>query len=112
MGDADTDSIEAWLASRPSEGARCGRLRCGTCVGEWHVEAYLGAGLDALKLEISRRIAAMRHRAELLIPYDKGNVLSLIHGKGQVLQEEYTDAGTRATCLLDAALYQRVLGML
>ena len=47
MGDAETDSIEAWLAGRPSEGARCGRLRCGTCVGEWHVEAYLGAGLSS-----------------------------------------------------------------
>ena len=47
MGDAETDSVEAWLESRPSEGARCGRLRCGTCVGEWHVEAYLGAGLSS-----------------------------------------------------------------
>ncbi len=47
MGDADTDSIEAWLAERPNEGARYGRLRCGTCVGEWHVEAYLGAGLSS-----------------------------------------------------------------
>ena len=76
------------------------------------ISAREGRGLDALKAEISRRIAAMRHRAELLIPYDKGNVLSLIHGKGQVLSEEYTDTGTKVVALLDAALYQRVLGML
>ncbi len=47
MGDTETDSIEAWLEARPSESGRCGRLRSGTCVGEWHVEAYLGAGLSS-----------------------------------------------------------------
>ena len=47
MSDAGADSVEAWLESRPSEGVGCGRLRCGTCVGEWHVEAYLGAGLSS-----------------------------------------------------------------
>ena len=76
------------------------------------ISAKQGWGLDALKAEISRRIAAMRHRAELLIPYDKGSVLSLIHGKGQVLSEEYTAEGTRVVCLLDAALYQKALGSL
>jgi len=76
------------------------------------ISAKEGRGLDALKAEISRRIAAMRHRAELLIPYDRGNVLSLIHSKGQVLSEEYTETGTKVVALLDAALYQRVMGML
>ena len=76
------------------------------------ISAKQGAGLDKLKAEISRRIAAMRHRAELVIPYDKGGVLSLIHGKGQVVEEEYTAEGTRVVALLDAALYQRVMGML
>lgn len=42
-----SDPIEAWLEARPSESGGCGRLRCGACVGEWHVEAYLGAGLSA-----------------------------------------------------------------
>ena len=76
------------------------------------ISAKEGRGLDALKTEISRRIAAMRHRTELMIPYDKGGVLSLIHSKGQVLSEEYTDTGTKVVALLDAALYQRVTGML
>ena len=76
------------------------------------ISAREGRGLDALKAEISRRIAAMRHPAELTIPYAKGAVLSLIHQKGQVLSEEYLAEGTRVNCLLDAALYQRVLSML
>ena len=76
------------------------------------ISAKEGMGLDKLKAEISRRIAALRHRAELVIPYDKGGVLSLIHGKGQVVEEEYTAEGTRVVALMDAALYQRVLNML
>ena len=76
------------------------------------ISAKNGTGLDKLKAEISRRIAALRHRVELTVPYNRGNVLSLIHEKGQVLSEDYAEDGTRVTALLDAALYQRVVGML
>lgn len=76
------------------------------------ISAKEGQGLDKLRAEISRRIALMRHHVELVIPYDKGAVLSLIHSKGQVETEEYTEDGTKVSCLLDAALYQRVMKML
>ena len=76
------------------------------------ISARTGEGLEALKAEISRRVAALRHRAELTVPYAKGGVLSLIHARGQVLSEEYTDEGTKVVALLDAAEYQRVVNML
>ncbi|MBE5775275.1 MAG: GTPase HflX [Clostridiales bacterium] len=76
------------------------------------ISAREGVGLDNLKSEISRRIAAMRHRAEFLVPYDKGGVLSMIHNQGQVVSEEYTAEGTQVVCLLDSAVYQRVKGLL
>ena len=76
------------------------------------ISAKEGRGLDRLKEEISHRIAALRHPVELVIPYSKGNVLSLIHNQGQVLNEEYLGEGTKINCLLDAASYQRVLAML
>ena len=76
------------------------------------ISAKEGRGLDRLKEEISKRIAAMRHPVELVVPYSKGNVLSLIHSKGQVTGEEYLAEGTKVSCLLDSANYQRVLRML
>ena len=76
------------------------------------ISAKEGRGLDRLKEEISRRIAAMRHAVEILVPYSKGSVLSLIHAKGQVTGEEYLAEGTKVSCLLDSANYQRVLRML
>ena len=76
------------------------------------ISAKEGRGLDRLKEEISKRIAALRHPVELIVPYNKGNVLSLIHSKGQVTGEEYLAEGTKVSCLLDSANYQRVLRML
>ena len=76
------------------------------------ISAKEGRGLDRLKEEISKRIAAMRHAVEIVVPYNKGNVLSLIHAKGQVTGEEYLAEGTKVSCLLDSANYQRVLRML
>ena len=46
------------------------------------------------------------------MPYARGNVLSLIHERGQVLSEEYTAEGTRVVALMDAAMYQKVMGLL
>ena len=76
------------------------------------ISAREGFGLEALKQEISKRIASMRCEYELLVPYHMGAVLSAIHSKGQVLDEAYTDVGTRVTCRLDEALYHKVLDAL
>lgn len=76
------------------------------------ISAARGDGLEALKSAISARIAALRNRVELTIPYEKGNALSLIHRYGQVEKEEYTENGTVVTCLIDATLYARVMKML
>ena len=76
------------------------------------ISARTGQGLDRLLEEISRRVAALRHPVELLVPSEKGAALSLIHERGQVLSEEYGESGTKVTCLLDSALHRRVLKLL
>ena len=76
------------------------------------ISARDGTGLETLKAEIARRIAAMRHRTELVIPYSKGNLLSMIHSSGQVLSEEYLAEGTKVDCLLDMTLYQKIVNQL
>ena len=76
------------------------------------ISARTGEGLEALLNEIARRVAALRHPVELLVPYEKGAALSLIHEKGQVLSEEYGAEGTSVTCLLDPTLHRRVLKLL
>ena len=76
------------------------------------ISAQTGMGLEALKARISERIGKLRHPVELLIPYARGNVLSLIHQQGQILEEEYQAEGVQVKCLLDVGLWARVNGML
>ena len=76
------------------------------------ISARVGKGLETLKSAIAKRVSSMRHRTELVVPYDKGAVLSLIHSQGQVLSEEYLESGTKVDCMMDTALYQRVLSQL
>ena len=76
------------------------------------ISAREGKGLETLKTAIAKRVSSMRHRTELVVPYDKGAVLSLIHSQGKVLSEEYLENGTKVDCMMDTALYQRVLSQL
>ena len=93
---------------------KCDRLQGAMPLGSDAVliSAATGEGLDELREAIGRRIAKLRHRAELTVPYAKGSVLSLIHEQGQVLEESYEAEGTRVVCMLDGALYQKVARLL
>lgn len=72
------------------------------------ISARTGEGLDALREAISQRIRVLRHRVRMIIPYSQGNILSLVHEKGQILSEEYGAEGTEIVCMLDGPLYQKI----
>ncbi len=76
------------------------------------ISAKTGEGLDDLMEAISKRISALRHRVHMVIPYAQGNILSLIHEKGQIVSEEYGAEGTEVVCMLDGALYQKIEKMM
>ncbi len=72
------------------------------------ISASEGIGLDRLRAAISEGIGSLRHKVEILVPYHKGSVLSMIHKYGQVESEEYTAEGTAVTCCMDSVLAARV----
>ena len=76
------------------------------------ISASTGAGLDRLIFEIGKRVQKMRARVELVVPYDKGAALSLLHKEGQILEEEYLPEGTRVVAMLDGSLHQRALKLM
>ena len=76
------------------------------------ISARDGQGLDSLRAALGQRLGQMRRRVRLTVPYAEGAVLPLVHDKGQVLSEEYTDTATVIECLLDGTLCQRVEKML
>ena len=80
--------------------------------GAVYISAKTGEGLDRLREEISRRVAAMRARVELTIPFDKGAALSALHAVAEVLSQEYGENGATVVCRIDAVNLARIQKML
>ncbi len=77
---ADPDGIDDLLAAHP---------------GSVTVSAATGEGAEKLVEVISRRLRALGTIVELLVPYDRGDVLAAVHRDGEVLVEVHAAAGTR-----------------
>jgi GTPase len=77
---ADPDGIDDLLAPHP---------------GSVTVSAATGEGAEKLVEAISRRLRALGTIVELLVPYDRGDVLAAVHRDGEVLVEVHAAAGTR-----------------
>ena len=64
------------------------------------VSALDGDGLDALLGTIVARVPQPEVEVELLVPYDRGDVVAALHAAGAVLVEEFTEEGTRVRARL------------
>lgn len=70
-----------------------------------YVSATNKFNLNKLLEIIEKNLPIKRQKAEFLIPYTEGQVLSQIHAQGQVLNEEYREDGIYILAELDAATY-------
>ena len=59
------------------------------------VSAVNGAGIPALLDRIADRLRALAPVIELMVPYDRGDVLAALHRDGEVLVEVHGEGGTR-----------------
>jgi GTPase len=76
------------------------------------VSAVTGAGVPELLERISDRLRAMSPVIELMVPYDRGDVLAALHRDGEVLVEVHGEGGTRLRARmahLDLARYESFL---
>jgi GTP-binding protein HflX len=71
------------------------------------VSARTGAGVDDLVASISDRLRALSAPVELVVPYDRGDVLAALHRDGEVLVEVHAEEGTRVHARLGAADAER-----
>ena len=76
------------------------------------VSARTGVGLEQLLELIAERLPRPELPIEVLLPYDRGDLLSRLHERGEVLLTEHTPNGTRVVAkvheyaLGDLAAYQ------
>jgi GTP-binding protein HflX len=63
--------------------------------GALPVAATTGTGIDLLLESLDAALSADRVDVEVLIPFDRGDLVDLIHRVGDVLSEEHEPGGTR-----------------
>ena len=71
------------------------------------VSARTGEGIDKLIEAIGARLRALAAVVELVVPYDRGDVLAALHRDGEVLVEVHADQGTRVRARLADAQQAR-----
>ena len=65
--------------------------------------ARTGDGIDELMEEIARRLPKPDVQMDLLIPYDRGDVVFGLHNRALILTTEYVEEGTRIRALVREA---------
>ena len=58
------------------------------------ISATEGLNLDVLLELIEENLPYSMNKFEVLVPYDRGDIVSMIHRSSRVIEEEYRDEGT------------------
>ncbi|MBC6461909.1 GTPase HflX [Actinomadura sp. HBU206391] len=58
------------------------------------VSARSGAGIEDLLVAIEQRLPGLEHLVQVLVPYDRGDVVARVHEQGEVFAQEHTADGT------------------
>jgi GTP-binding protein HflX len=64
------------------------------------ISALSGDGIPELLSSIAAHIPPPEIEADLLVPYERGDVVAALHAAGAVLQEEFTPEGTKVRARL------------
>jgi GTP-binding protein HflX len=76
--------------------------------GSVAVSALTGEGLDVLLRTIGDRIRSLAKVTELVIPFDRGDVLASVHREGEVVSTEEAEGGMRIRARLSEASVGRL----
>jgi GTP-binding protein HflX len=72
--------------------------------GAVFVSARIGDGIDALRRRMAELAAPTDTAVDVVIPYDRGDLVSRVHADGRVQQTEHTNDGTRIKARVPLAL--------
>jgi GTP-binding protein HflX len=64
------------------------------------VSARTGEGVDEVLAAIARMLPDRSVEIDLLIPYDRGDLISALYERGRVISTEYVEGGTRLRALI------------
>ncbi len=71
------------------------------------VSAVTGEGVSVLLDTLAARLRALAPIVELLVPYERGDVVAALHREGEVLVEVHAEGGSRLRARLPAPAVTR-----
>ncbi|MDQ1444732.1 MAG: GTPase, partial [Acidimicrobiaceae bacterium] len=71
--------------------------------GSVAISALQGQGIEGLLRAVSDRLRATAKVVELIVPFDRGDVVAAVHREGEVLVEQHEEGATRLRARLDQA---------
>jgi GTP-binding protein HflX len=83
------------------------RIPGDTYTDEVSVSAQAGYGLDELLQKMEAVLTARLHRVRLLLPYQRGELVSELYDAGSVETQEHTDDGVVLTVQIPFSLYEK-----
>ena len=109
LGEIDAQRVPELLVFNKAdlaaeEAIRLSKLHPGSVA----VSARTGAGVELLLQAMGDRLRALANVVELIIPYERGDVLAAVHREGEVVSTVHTDDGVRVRARLDEAAAGRL----
>jgi len=74
------------------------------------ISAHTGEGIDELLAEIERLLPRQFREVSVMIPYDRGDLLSRAHDEGEVLTVDHGGNGTELTARVPLGLAAELAG--
>ena len=92
------DEVPELLAFNKADlGRRARSSACSTATrGRWRCRRATGEGVDGLLEAVGDRLRLLSRTVELLVPYERGDVVAALHRQGEVLSEDHEDDATRS----------------
>jgi GTP-binding protein HflX len=98
IGAADVPELLVFnKADRTSDASRLAERHPGSVA----ISAVTGDGIGTLLQTMADRLRSLTHVTELLIPFDRGDMLAAVHREGQVLVEQPEEGGVRVRARLE-----------
>ena len=73
--------------------------------------AKTGFGIDKLLIAIENSLPHPNFEVDVVIPYSRGDLVSAIHERGEVITETYLESGTAIKALVDGRLASQISQM-
>ncbi len=75
------------------------------------ISARTGLGIDRLMVEIEQLLAKGMGQLHILVPFERGDIVSRIHEQGSVISERHTPEGVEVRCRVPQELAAQIGGI-